>query len=64
MLTLQGQYDIKFSKERGVAMVEKALQARNLPALLTMDDGSAVTAENWEVRRQELIACLSENLFG
>lgn len=45
-------------------MIEKELQARNLPDLLTMNDGSAVTAENWEQRRQELIDCLSRNLYG
>lgn len=45
-------------------MIEKALRERNLPDLLTMNDGSPVTAENWEARRQELIECLSENLFG
>ena len=45
-------------------MIEKELQERNLPDLLTMNDGRAVTAENWEERRQELIDCLSKNLYG
>ena len=45
-------------------MIEKALQARKLPDLLTMNNGEPVTAENWEQRRLELIDCLSKNLYG
>lgn len=45
-------------------MIQEALRERNLPDLLTMKDGSAVTVQTWEARRQELIDCLSENLFG
>lgn len=45
-------------------MVKTELEKRNLPQLLKMNDGQPVTAENWQQRRQELITCLSENLYG
>lgn len=45
-------------------MIEKKLQERNLPDLLTMNNGQPVTAENWQQRKQELIDCLSRNLYG
>ena len=45
-------------------MVETELQKRNLPKLVQMNDGSPVCPEKWEQRRQELVACLSENLYG
>lgn len=45
-------------------MIQEELIRRKLPGLLTMNDGTAVTAENWEQRKKELIDCLSENLFG
>lgn len=45
-------------------MLEKFLAERKLPALLQMTDGSAVTAENWQQRRQELVDILGENVFG
>ena len=35
-----------------------------MPDLLTMNDGSPVTAENWEDRKKELLDCLQENLYG
>jgi len=44
--------------------MEQELQKRNLPDLLTMNNGEAVTAENWEARKKELITCLCENLYG
>lgn len=40
------------------------LTERNLPSLLAMQDGRAVTAENWEERRKELVGILSKNIFG
>lgn len=45
-------------------MISKLLAERKLPSLLQLSDGGAVTAENWEQRRQELIAVLGENVYG
>lgn len=45
-------------------MIEKELRERALPDLLTMNDGSPVTAENWEERKKELLDCLQKNLYG
>ena len=50
--------------KREFAMIQKELEKRNLPDLLTMHDGTPVTRENWEQRQQELLQCLAENLFG
>lgn len=44
--------------------LQEELKKRNIPDLLTMNDGAAVTAAKWEKRREELIKCLSENLYG
>ncbi len=44
--------------------MKNELLARKLPDLLKMNDGSPVTAENWPRRRQELLTCLQENLYG
>ena len=45
-------------------MIQKELEKRNLPELLRMRNGEAVTAENWPARKQELLEILSENLYG
>lgn len=45
-------------------MIHQELQKRNLPELLRMRSGEAVTAENWPIRKQELLEILSENLYG
>jgi len=45
-------------------MIEKELQARALPDLLTMNDGTPVTPENWEARKKELLDILQKNLYG
>lgn len=45
-------------------MIETILAERSLPHLLQMADGGAVTAENWQQRRQELVDILTENVFG
>lgn len=45
-------------------MIKEKLLERNLPELLVMNNGDAVTAENWEARRAELLDCLQKNLYG
>lgn len=45
-------------------MINELLAQRQLPALLQMADGTAVTPHNWEQRRQELIDTLAENVYG
>ena len=40
------------------------LKTRNLPELLSMMDGSPVTAENWPARREEIASILTRELFG
>lgn len=45
-------------------MIDRLLKERNLPELMTMKDGSPVTAENWEKRRLELVEVLGERLYG
>lgn len=44
--------------------IAQELEKRNLPKLLTMNNGDPVTPENWEERRKELLDCLSKNLYG
>ncbi len=44
--------------------IENIIEERKLPDILTMKNGDAVTKENWEQRRKELLDILSENLFG
>ncbi len=46
-------------------MIHQLLEARKLPNLFELNDGTAVTCpEAWEKRRKELIALLSDQLFG
>ena len=45
-------------------MVKELLEKRGLPALMTMKDGSPVTAENWPARRRELLDVLEEMEYG
>lgn len=45
-------------------MLKELLEQRQLPPILKMRDGSAVTVENWEFRRQELVDILAENIYG
>ncbi len=45
-------------------MIADELKNRNIPALLKMNSGEPVTPENWELRKKELLACLSEHLYG
>jgi len=52
-------------QRRGDSMIiEEELSKRNLPDLFTMNNGDIVTLANWELRRKELLECLSENLYG
>lgn len=44
--------------------IAEELQKRNLPDLMTMQDGTPLTAQTWPQRRQELINCLSQHLYG
>ena len=44
--------------------IQDELRKRNLPDILTMNNGDSVTAENWNERKKELMDILSENLFG
>ena len=43
---------------------EKELKRRELPSLLTMNDGTAVTPEKAEERRLEILGLLSEYVYG
>lgn len=45
-------------------MIEAALKDRQLPDLLTMQNGQPVTEDNWQDRRQELVQILADNLYG
>ncbi len=46
-------------------MLERLITERNLPDLMTMKDGSPVScAGQWPARRRELLALLSDQLFG
>ena len=45
-------------------MIEQQLQTRNLPDLMRLNSGEALTPETWQQRKKELIDSLSENLFG
>ena len=45
-------------------MLKELLEERGLPALMTMKDGSPVTAENWHARRRELLDVLEEMEYG
>ena len=45
-------------------MLKELLEQRQLPPILKMRDGTAVTAKNWELRRKELVDILAENLYG
>ena len=45
-------------------MIAELIKERKLPELLTMKDGTAVTKDNWEQRRQELIQVLAEHVYG
>ena len=45
-------------------MIQKLLEERKLPALMKMNDGTPVTAENWNARRRELIDVLETMEYG
>lgn len=45
-------------------MVNKLLQEREYLPILKMNDGSQVTAENWDRRRQELLEALQIHSYG
>ena len=45
-------------------MLDALLKERDLPALMTMKDGSPVTAANWPARRRELLDTLAEQEYG
>lgn len=45
-------------------MIDKLLAERKLPELMKMSDGTPVSKENWEQRRQEMIALLGEKVYG
>lgn len=47
-----------------MSVLENELAARKLPELLTFTDGTAVTADRWEERRQEILAVLRDNEYG
>ena len=44
--------------------LNELLKARNLPELLTFRDGSPVTRESWEKRREEILRILDEEIYG
>lgn len=44
--------------------MEQKLKYLRLPELMRMNDGTAVTAENWQSRRAEILDILQENEFG
>lgn len=45
-------------------MIREELNARKIPELLRMKDGSVVTAENWRQRRTELLDLLCSEEYG
>lgn len=45
-------------------MIDRLLRERNLPDVLTMNNGDPVTKDSWQERKRELIDCLSKNLYG
>ena len=45
-------------------MLNQMIKDRNIPDLFKLNDGSAVTALNWNKRRAELLDILSENIYG
>lgn len=49
-----------FCKER----LKKMENIKLLPELMLFRDGRAVTADNWEERRREILGILSDNIYG
>lgn len=45
-------------------MIETQLRRRNLPELLQFADGSPVTKESWQARREEIISLLQRHMYG
>ena len=46
-------------------MIQEKLQARKLPPLLVMNNGASVqTADDWRIRRRELLSLLSREVYG
>ena len=45
-------------------MIRELLEKRELPELLRMNNGTPVTQENWEERRQEIIELFGQHVFG
>lgn len=44
--------------------IETLLKERNLPDLLRFADGTPVTKETWETRREEILAILDREIYG
>lgn len=45
-------------------MLKTLLEERNLLPILTMNDGTPVTLENWELRRKEMLEALMKHSYG
>lgn len=45
-------------------MLKQMLKEKNYLPILKMNDGSAVTRENWEIRRQEMLQLLRKYSYG
>ncbi|NMA94646.1 MAG: acetylxylan esterase [Clostridiales bacterium] len=45
-------------------MLKEEILQRNLPPLLTMNDGRVCTKDLWKERREELLDILQENIYG
>ena len=45
-------------------MLKTCLQEKNLLPILTMEDGSKVTAACWQERRQEMLNALEKYSYG
>lgn len=45
-------------------MIQELLAQRNLPLLMQFSNGEAVSRDNWEVRRKELVEILGETIYG
>ena len=45
-------------------MLQEQLKSRDLPDVLRFEDGSPATKENWEKRREEILALLQHHIYG
>lgn len=47
-----------------MSVIQNLLAERRLPALLSFENGEAVTAERWEERRREILSILDREIYG